>query len=190
MRDLVRDVRQLLISSDPGLNRLRTAVRAVVSVGTALGIEYLFAPVTGESSTIAMLLGAVLAMLASMGVTDQTAAGKAVTMAFFPVAMSAGLVLGALVSSRHLLSLVAFVAVMFGAVWARRFGMRFFMYGMLAWMGYFMADLLAASLSEYPRLLFIVVVATAWVLLLRLTIFRDNPARDLRRTFQSLELRA
>jgi hypothetical protein len=185
-----RAVRDSLISTDPGLNRLRTALKALIGVGSTIGVEYLFSPLSGESSTITMMLGAIVGMLAAMGVNDPTPGGKAVTLLVFPVAISPGLLVGSLAGPHRVPSLVLFVAVMFAAVWVRRFGMRFFMYGMLTWMGYFLADLLGSTVSQYPHLLSIVAVAVAWVLVLNLTLLRDHPDRQLRATGRALMLRA
>src|SRR5580692_10810436 len=86
----------LLVSSDPGLNRLRGAAQTVLAIAIALGAEWAFVHLTGalqiESAgnasvasaakmaaanhdllAIAMLLGAIVGLTASAGVQDPTA---------------------------------------------------------------------------------------------------------------------
>src|ERR1700733_7166313 len=81
----------LLVSSDPGLNRLRGAAQSVLTIAVALGAEWTFVHLTGalqlESGAtatvemaskvaaanhgllaIAMLLGAIVGLIASAGV--------------------------------------------------------------------------------------------------------------------------
>src|ERR1700683_3407026 len=86
----------LLISSDPGLNRLRVAAQSVLTIAVALGAEWTFVHLTGalqiksgatasvataskvaaanhDLLAIAMLLGAIVGLNASTGVQDLTA---------------------------------------------------------------------------------------------------------------------
>src|ERR1700689_465471 len=88
----------LLVGSDPGLNRLRAAAPSVLTIAFALGAEWIFVHLTGalqvESGAtasvataskvaaanhdllaIAMLLGAIVGLIASTGVQDPTAKG-------------------------------------------------------------------------------------------------------------------
>src|SRR5207244_394798 len=134
---------------------------------------FLLAEALGRSSQdrlVSMLLGAVVAMMGSMALSGTGTWSKVRTGVFFPVALGSGLLLGVLVAGRTDLMLAVFIAVMFVAVFIRRFGMPFFFYGFMAWMGYFFASFLHASLSSVPTLLLAVVVATAWVIVLSLTV--------------------
>jgi hypothetical protein len=79
--------------------------------------------------------------------------------------------------------------MMFAAVAVRRFGIPFFFYGFMGWMGYFFAVFLHATPTMLPQLIVAVVVATAWVLL-SITVLRTNPARTVRRTIQAFDARA
>lgn len=178
-----------LIASDPGLTRLTMAVKAVVGVGSGLGVEYLFATATGQAPLIAMLLGAIVAMLGLTGVADATWAGKTITLAFFPLVAGAGMTVGAVVALHKTSSLVVFVAVMFVAVWVRRFGIRSFIYGMLGWIGYFMAMFLHPRIAQVPSLLTILAVATAWTMVLVLGVFREDREKTLRRTLHAFLVR-
>jgi uncharacterized membrane protein YccC len=168
------------------------ALSAAVAVASTLGIESIYAAVTGSGATnslIAMLLGAVLAMMGSMALTGTGVWRKVRTAVFFPVALGVGMTLGAAVGNRTDLMLAVFVPVMFVAVFVRRFGVPFFFYGFMCWMGYFFASFLHATLPMIPFLLGAAVVATGWILLLSVSVLRTNPARTLRRTVGAFSAR-
>lgn len=183
-----------VFASDPGLVRLQTATRAVVSMGSALGVEWVFRRTAGGgggmNTLLALLIGAVLAMMGSMGLASGSPAHRLRTGLTFPVAMGIGLTLGTLVSGHRDLMLVGFVAVMFAAVAVRRFGMPFFFHGFMGWMGYFFASFLSVSFDRLPALLVDAAVAAAWVVLLATTVLRGNPRRDLRRTVRAFGARS
>jgi hypothetical protein len=167
-----------IVGSDPGLTQLRQAGSAVIAMASAIGVEYGFALLThagAEAALIAMLLGAIVAMMGSMALTGTGVWRKVSTAVFFPVALGFGMVIGVAVGDRTDLMLGIFVVVMFAAVFVRRFGGAFFFYGFMGWMGYFFAAFLHATASMLPGLLVNVAIASAWVLLLSITVLR--PAR-------------
>ncbi len=181
-----------LLASDPGLGRLRMATSAVVAMGTALAVEYavallMHAPAPGR--LVAMLIGAVVAMMGSMALTGTGVWRKVRVAVFFPVAMGIGMGAGAAVGRHHLLMLAVFVLMMFAAVFVRRFGLPFFFYGFMGWMGYFFASFLQLTPSALPGLLVAVVVASGWVLVLSVSVLRTNPRRVLRATHTAYRAR-
>jgi Fusaric acid resistance protein-like len=183
-----------VVGSDPGLQRLRGALAAAVAMSTTLGLEYVYGQVThrgAQGTLIVMLLGTVMAMMASMALGDGTGAKpKIITAAFFPVAIGAGMAVGVTVAGHTDTMLAVFVAVMFVAVFIRRFGMPFFFYGFMIWMGYFFAAFLDATVGQLPALLAAVALAAAWVLLLMTTVLRTNPQRTLARVRRAFGARA
>ncbi len=182
-------IRDRFVASDPGLVRLVSAVRAVLAIATALGVEYLVATATGTPPLVPMMLGAVVAMLSSFGVVDATRAGQAVTLCFLGLSMLAGMGVALLVDRNRLASLTAFVVVVFVAVWVRRFGLRFFVCGMGGFMGYFFALFLSLRPEMLPGVAFVVAVAIAWVMLLTLVLLPVRNDRVLRRMLRSFEAR-
>lgn len=184
--------RDRVVASDPGLNRLRTATGGALAMGSTLGLEYVYGIATGATaklSLIGMLLGAIVAMMGSMGLSTGSARDKASTALFFPVAIGGGLALGTTVAGHRDLLLAVFVVVMFAAVFVRRFGMPFFFYGFMGWIGYFFASFLGATFSELPGLLVNVVIASAWVLVLSTTVLAVRPSRTLHRTLRAFGAR-
>ncbi len=182
-----------IVASDPGAARLRMAATASAGMASALAVEYGFATLTNagaEGTLIAMLLGAVVAMMGSMALGNGSAWVKIRTAVFFPVALGVGMVSGVAVGGRTDLMLAVFVVVMFAAVFVRRFGVAFFFYGFMGWMGYFFAAFLHATVAMLPTLLLDVTIAAAWVLLLSITVLRANPARTLRGVIRAFSARA
>jgi uncharacterized membrane protein YccC len=188
-----RHLRDRLVGSDPGLTRLHTAASSALAMASALGVELLVARARGadaQGTLVAMLLGAVVAMMGSMALAGTGVWPKLRTAAFFPVAIGLGMVAGIATAAHTKVMLFAFVAVMFVAVFVRRFGFAFFFYGFMLWMGYFFASFLGASWSMLPWLVVDSVVGSVWVLLLAVTVLRTNPRRTLWRVRRSFGARA
>ncbi|MDI5967787.1 carboxypeptidase regulatory-like domain-containing protein [Streptomyces sp. SL13] len=182
-----------VLGSDPGLTRLRTALAGAVTMISTMALEYGYARTThagAQGTMIAIMLGAMLSMMGTMALTGSAAWPKIRTAAFFPVVLGAGMLVGVEVAGRTDLQLAMFVAVMFVAVYVRRFGMAFFFYGFMLWIGYFFASFLHATLAGLPTLLYDVALATAWVLLLMCTVLRTHPGRALRRVGRAFDARA
>lgn len=182
------------VAWDPGLGRLRLAMAGALSMASALGVEFAVFSMSGASAQttlVATLLGSVVAMMGSMALLNEQGAGrKILTAVFFPVAIGIGILAGVAVDGHTDLMLAVFVAVMFAAVFVRRFGVAFFFYGFMTWMGYFFAAFLRATMSTVPTLLVAVTIGTAWVLLLSLTVMRTSPLRTLGHVVRAFDARA
>jgi uncharacterized membrane protein YccC len=192
-RAWLRHACDVLAGSDPGLTRLSQAIGGALSMATAIGVEYVFATLRGagsQSTLIAMLLGAMTAMMGAMALTGTGARRKIGTAALFPVAMGLGMLPGVVVGGHVTAMLAVFVAVMFVAVFVRRFGPAFFFYGFMLWTGYFFSAFLHATIGMLPMLLADIAVGSAWVLLLSLSVLRTNPRQRLVRVRRSFEARS
>lgn len=182
-----------ITGSDPGSNRLRAALSGAVAIASALAVEYGVSQATHATEQrrlIALLLGAMAALMGSMALHGTGVWPKVRTAAFFPVALGIGLLAGVAVGSNTDLMLGVFVLVMFVAVYVRRFGIDYFSYGFMMWMGYFFAVFLHATPAMLPFLVETVVIASAWILLLSITVLRGNPRRALARTLRAFAARA
>ncbi|WP_438388642.1 FUSC family protein [Actinopolyspora saharensis] len=192
LRDGTRQAWDRIVASDPGLNRLRLALSGVLAVGTTLLVEYGLGLLLGagpRGSLVVMLLGAVVGMMGAMALTGSQVWPKIRTAVFFPVAIGVGMVPSMLTSGHHALRLTLFVAMMFAAVFVRRFGMAFFFYGFMAWMGYFFTTFLGATPDQLPTLLLSIAVATVTLLVLSTTVLRVHVGRTLRRTLSAFRSR-
>lgn len=157
-----------------------------------MAVAYLLSRVLhadAQGTVVFMLLSSVVAMNGSNALVDHRRRTNALTAAFFPVAVGAGLTAGTALSVNHYASLAGFVVVMFAAVWVRRFGFTYFFYGFMGWMGYFFAAFLHTTFSALPGMLLAVVVASAVMLLLSITVFRPNPRGALASVFRAMNAR-
>lgn len=191
MSGWLRELWDRVVATDPGLTRLRVGLAAAVYASTSLAVEFGFARLMGTSPLVPMLLGGIVSMISSMALSTGTDSwAKVRTAAGFPVAIGVGMLAGVLASTDTAITLVGFVVVVFAAVYVRRFGMSFFFYGFMGWMGYFFANFLHMKLEMMPGVLLAVVVVTVWVTLLSVTVLRTNPARTLRRSVRAFDARA
>ena len=150
----------LLLSSDPGLNRLRAAAQSVLTIAVALGAEWIFVHLTGALQTegratasvataskvaaanhdllaIAMLLGAIVGLIASMGVQDPKAKSQVITLLIIPIPIISALAFGIGIGGHRVTALVVIALVLAVGTYLRRFGPRGFLAGQLLFIGYF-----------------------------------------------------
>jgi uncharacterized membrane protein YccC len=205
----------LLISSDPGLNRLRGAAQSVLTIAVALGAEWAFVRLTGalqiESGAtvsvasaskvaaanhdllaIAMLLGAIVGLIASTGVQDPTAKGQVITFLILPIPIVSALALGIAIGDHRVAALVVIALVLSLGTYLRRFGPRGFLAGQLLFIGYFVGFSLhsAVGIGDLGWLAGEVGVGLGIVIVVRFALFYPHPARTLERMRRSFDARA
>jgi len=202
--------------SDPGLNRFRTALVSVLTVGVILGAEALFVhfthalqiPANGavlpaaaaakvavanhEYLVIAMLLGAIVGMMSGFGVMDTTARGQLISVLFLPVPLIAALSLGIALGDHRILAMISFAVVLALGTYGRRFGPRGFILAMLLFMGDFFGFFLhtAVTLDDLGWLAAEIGVGTAVAVTIRFAFFYPRQSRALQRTQRSYAARA
>jgi hypothetical protein len=204
----------VLVSSDPGLNRLRLAAQSVLTIAAALAAEWIFVHFTGalqmkagDTSTaaatevamanhdllaIAMLLGAIVGLIASFGVVDPTPKGQMVTLVVLPVPIIAALALGIEIGNHRVVALVVIALVLACGTYLRRFGPRGFLVGQLLFIGYFVGFSLhsAVSIEDLGWLSAEVAVGLAVVTAVRFGLFYPDQTRALERCRRSFDARA
>ena len=205
----------LLVSSDPGLNRLRGAAQSVLTIAIALGAEWTFVHLTGalqiesmatasvataskmvaanhDLLTIAMLLGAIFGLIASMGVHDPTAKNQVITLLILPIPIISALALGIGFGDHRVASLVVIALVLALGTYLRRFGPRGFLSGQLLFIGYFVGFSLhsAVMIGDLGWLAAEVGVGLGVVTTVRFGIFYPHQAKALERTRRSFDARA
>jgi uncharacterized membrane protein YgaE (UPF0421/DUF939 family) len=204
-----------LAGTDPGLMRLRLAGQVVIAIGVALAVEWGFAHTTGALQkpvpaglpaaqalaleaanhallVIAMLLGAIVAMLGSFAAgMDSRPRSQLATFLLMPVPMIAALCLGLSLHVR-LLSLASLAVVLAAGTYCRRFGPRGFTGGMLlfmgAFLGYFLQQLV--GLSSIGWLAAEIGLGVAVTILVNFALFYPRPAAAVRRMQRSYAARA
>lgn len=164
-----------------------------ICMSGALGAEYGLATLLGADSlltVVLLLLGAVVPAMGMMGLFGSTTRAKLRIAVFFPFAIGTGLVIGVTASVDRILTLAVLVVVLFVAVFVRRFGIPFFIYGFMGWMGYFFASLMHATWPMVPLMLLAAALSTAVTMLLSTTVLRTNPRRSLARSVRAFDARA
>ena len=176
---------RFLVDSDPGRLRLRSAATTTLSLVLGLSALLVFTRLADQPVTVAML-GTIVAMQSSAAVKDRQQHSRVVTtlLLFFP-ALGA-VTLAALLTPLGKVADVGFIAVLFAAVWVRRFGPRGNAMGMVAFMAYFFALFLRASVGQIPVLAVAIAVGLGATLLVRTLVFPDRPRVEVRRLVRAL----
>ncbi|WP_050506455.1 FUSC family protein [Streptomyces rimosus] len=127
-----------------------------------------------------LVAGAMTAMVATFAIKEKQARGQAVTLALgLPVALAA-VSLGALLHSQVIAGDAFFVALIFGAVYCRRFGDRGTALGLIGFQTYFVSLFVGVTASALPHLALTLVIAFACSAVVRFTVVPETPQRILR----------
>lgn len=188
LADLYQRAQIWTIGSDPGLLRLRLAIRTTAALGCALLVLSLVTRAEGQPLTVA-LLGALITMIAARSVNEPDPRRQRVTMALLPAPAAVSIAAAALLTPYRAASDVVFVVVVFVAVYIRRFGPRGRALGMVAFMAYFFSLYLHAGIHELPWMVAAVVVGTVCTFVMTAYVLPDRPERVLRATIRSLRAR-
>ncbi|MDL5199403.1 FUSC family protein [Streptomyces sp. ALI-76-A] len=177
-------LRDGVAASDPGLLRLAAGLRTVGAIALTLAVLGLF----GAGIT-ALVAGAMAAMVATFAIREKQRGQQAVTLALgLPVAL-ASVTLGALLSSRVVGGDLFFVALIFCAVYGRRFGDRGTALGLIGFQTYFLSLFVGATVSGLPQLYGVLGVAFASSALVRFLLVPETPAGILERLREAFRAR-
>ncbi len=177
-----------VVASDPGLLRLRLASRAVVAVGVASFVLHWLGPALGVQGVVAMLLGGMVGLNGAFATSGRSPLDAARTVAGLPVVAALTVSLAAVLKGHRLATLVVFVLVMVAATFVRRYGPRFFNYGMVGWLTYFFTTFVGFGPSQIGAVLAVIATASACVLLAAL-VLPDRPEALLRAALRAFDLR-
>lgn len=177
-----------LIAADPALNRLRFAGRATMTVGVTLGILVAIAHFTGQSF-FAFLIGVVISMFASLAVADPEPKQQGVTTALIPIPSILAVTIASLLSFSTYIAEAVFVVVMFAAVYIRRFGPRWFAFGMVLFISYFFSMFLKAKPPQLPWMYLAIVIGAGVSFLFRFWILPDPSRPSVRLTLPAIRAR-
>ena len=167
---------------------LQIESRATASVATASKV----AAANHDLLAIAMLLGAIIGLIASMGVQDSTPKSQVITFLLLPIPIISALALGIAIGDHRVAALVVIALVLALGTYLRRFGPRGFLAGQLLFIGYFLGFSLhsAVSIGDLGWLAAEVGVGLGVVMAVRFILFYPHPDRALERTRRSFDARA
>jgi|GEM_PF-6258870 len=180
----VSDLRAFL-PADPGRSRLVKALTTAVAVGVGLGAMWGLSPLLDGGRQMLVVAG-FLALQAMLMVRDRTMNERRVTTALLIVPGIVAGVLNAAVHGSAYGQDVVFVAIATGAVWIRRYGTRASAVGMIAFFGYFFAQLLGVDMHTLPAFCTAVVCGLGGTALVRTVVIREMPGRRLHRMRRDL----
>lgn len=161
-----------LIAADPGFNRLRSAARATLTITAMVGVVNLLAMWTGNSIRF-FFIGVVVSMISSFAVTDPGNRQKMITMALIPFPAMVAVTAGSFLQGTAYIPEAVFVVITFIAVYIRRFGPRWFAFGMIMFISYFFVIFLGLSPQQLPWLFVAIFSGAAVSFLFRFLIIRD-----------------
>ena len=205
-----------LVAPDPGLNRLRTVLGAILTIAGAIGAEWLFVRFTGALQrsappaaagtaaavrvaaanhavlVFAMVLGGVVGLTAAISVQDTQPRDQVVSILVLPVPMIAVLALSLAVARHRVLALCLLPLILAAGTYLRRFGPVGVRVGPLLFSGYLFGFLLGSviSLGDTGWLTAEIGVGIVVAIVVKVGVFHDISRRALRRTQRSYAARA
>jgi uncharacterized membrane protein YgaE (UPF0421/DUF939 family) len=141
---------------------------------------------------IALMIGAILAMVAGFGIgMFATAREQLVTILFLPLPLTALLAVGLSVHVR-VISLALLAVVLAAGTYCRRFGPRGFIGGMLAFMGAFLGFFIQdyVKLGQFGWLVAEIAIGAAATIVVHFAFFPPRPEAAVRRMQRSYGARA
>ncbi|HEY4200907.1 MAG TPA: FUSC family protein [Devosiaceae bacterium] len=182
-------LRDRLAASDPAYSRLRLASRALLAVILSAAILAAITYAIGPLPFGAYGMAVVLAFVGSMAVRDPTLKGQVVTRGYGLGISLASVFVAGLLAGTPIIADLVFLAVIFAAVYIRKFGMRWFGIGMMAFMAYFMGDYLKPMPGDIGWIAAASFIALAMTHIVNNYILRDDRERDFRRAMVTIDRR-
>ncbi|QOV33564.1 FUSC family protein [Streptomyces ferrugineus] len=169
-------LRDRVAASDPGLLRLAAGLRTSGSIALTVALLALLG-----TDVRHLVAGALAAMVSTFAIREKQRGQQAVTLALgLPVAL-ASLTLAAVLHTNVVAGDLFFVALIFCAVYGRRFGDRGTALGLIGFQIYFVSLFVGASVSELPALCGAVAMGFACGALMRFVLVPETPTGVLQR---------
>ncbi|MCB8838944.1 FUSC family protein [Aurantimonas sp. VKM B-3413] len=165
-----------MASSDPGLSRLRMALRGTLTlVAVAASLAALHFVTT--LSIAAYGLGIVTAFIGSLAIRDIGARARAVSRLYSGLASFAAVAMVSVIAHPRIVDGL-FLVIIFLAVFIRRFGPRWNAVGMATFMATFLSAYLHAGVGDLGGVALAIGVSSAVAHLVRNTVLPERPAWD------------
>ena len=189
----VAHVSDVVVASDPGLMRLRLAIRASATAAVSALVLSRLAAWTGHPVSVT-IIGVAIGMLGTVVLSDATLEDEKKTLALVPLVAGAAAALAMLTASSVWASSGGFCAVIFASVYVRRYGVRATALGVIAFIGYFFALYFASyfggGVSAIPWTEGAIVLSGAIAYVIRFGVVRERPQAVLEETLLAFEARA
>ncbi|HVZ14370.1 MAG TPA: FUSC family protein [Bauldia sp.] len=188
-RGLLGSLGDHIAASDPALSRLRLASRAMLSLALAALVLAAITWAVAPLPIAAYGMAVVICFVGSMAVRDPSGNAQIVTRAIGGLIAVATTLLATLLAPIPALADLTFLAVVFIAVYVRKYGPRWFAIGMVAFMAYFMGDYLRPQLGDAGWIALAVAIAMLATHVTGVFLLSDDPERDFRRAMIAIEHR-
>ncbi|MER5200945.1 FUSC family protein [Streptomyces sp. NPDC002755] len=176
--------RDRIAASDPGLLRLAAGLRTVGAISLTLAVLSLLG-----ADVPHLVAGAIAAMVATFAIREKQRDRQAVTLALgLPVAF-ASMSLAALLSSRTVAGDFFFVALIFCAVYGRRFGDRGTALGLVGFQVYFLSLFVGVDGASLPGFYAVLAVAFVCSAVARFGLVPQTPTGILHRLREAFRAR-
>ena len=168
-----------LAASDPNLARLRMGLRTtltLVAVAASLAaVHSVYAlPVAAYG------VGMITAIQGALAIRDAGAKARAVTRLYCALSGFTSIAVTSLMEGSPRLVDGLFLAIIFGAVWLRKFGVRWNAVGMYTFMCTFIGAYLHPALADLGGVALALVLSAAVAHTIRNTILPERPERDFK----------
>ena len=173
------DLIEAVFGPDPGLLRFRMASRTLISAGATLGALLLLLGSANRQAIAAIFLGFMSCLFSNITVRDPHFRQQAVTLSLLPLPALGSVALASFLSTRPWAADLGFVAVVMAAAAARSLGPRGTSLGMVAFISYFVGEILKPPLSDMPNLAIAVGIGIGAAAAVRLLLLPDRPQAAL-----------
>lgn len=165
-----------LVASDPGLQSLRRATRATLTVIGAVFTAALAVQAVRQAAppTVPLFAG-MIGLQTAVAVNDPSPRQRLLTLlllAIMAIAVTTGAT--ALAGSGLVVHLLL-LALIFGAYYLRRFGPRYFALGLISFMALYFLTLVHATFDQLPWLAGAIVIGIGWAAVLGLLVLPEHP---------------
>lgn len=134
-------------------------------------------------------LAVIISFTGSTAIRDASGNAQLLTRVFAACAAICAILLASILAAIPIVADLAFVSVIFVAVYVRKFGVRWLAVGMIAFMSYFMGDYLHPATTDIGWIALAVLIAFTVTHLVTNFILRDDPEQDFRRALSTIDHR-
>lgn len=166
-------LRDYFLIHDPGLMRLRSAIRGTLTVAVSFLALWRLS-VYSHQSMFLSFVGVMMAQLGAIGINDIKIRDQKKTTLCVPFVASAALTIGVLVAHWHWVSIAILFVTTFGAIYVRKWGPRGSGLGLIAYFAYFASIFFKVPLSSLAFVIAGIYISGAFQFIIRFYLIPDR----------------
>lgn len=173
-------------ASDPGLTRLKQALRVTLSVIWAVIIMALVVELGANVNITAAILAGLLGLMGNVTVNDDTEKEQKVTTLLLPFSSALSVTLAATLSLiGHHIPDIALLTIVFLTFYLQRFGVRYFSICMIAFISFYFSTMLGVKIPDLPWYYVAILIGMSMVYLFHFILLPDQPDKVLKHSLAS-----